>query len=480
MAKSNRLHISQNQKTKKRKPITQFANINTPLYQDATTKIIKVLNQPIWHVYKNGKFDMAMYSAKDNDSGEQDSIINNIGKALNPKLRNLLTKYHNIPIDINKTKYFDVGFLYSKEKITRIPAKSDNDKKETILKSCASRFRFIPKNTCNDISVNENYKMKSTNAKDQIYYYIDSLLLWPCDMSPCYLLSGKQHVLIIEDYLRTKYHELPIIGELYDGAHNRKNDMCDKLQEYIKQGKLTQEFLLDLLQKNISSPISLSTLTVFKMGLTFYEKMGYMCVGSKEKSSDLTYYKLFNAFCDTILRRTERVFMPITDYINSYNKKGTTHAYKKLKDEFALIKLILHELLPATKFTLETLQDLYKLIDINVYSVDFFCLNQDNTPKAVLLYYILRVNVQYILLDTIEDLTEYDTHSYKHLQLEPTAENKFILAQHSLIPGIGKEYMGIMLPGPITGSISPKKQNEINDKVTKVLRCLEKLTGKQQ
>ena len=481
MAKTKRSHISQNQKTKKHKSIhiQSQTYVDTTLYQDATTKIVKVPKQPIWHVYKNGKFDMAMYSAKENNSGKHDtdSIINNIGKALNPKLRKILTKYHKIPIDVNKPQYYDIGFLYSKKKISDIPSIKTNSKEnDTLLKSCASRDRFKP--TCNAISVNENYIVNSKKAKDQIYYYIDALLLWSDDTNTCYSLSGKQHVLIIEDYLKTQYHNLPIIGELSDAAYNHKNDMCDKLHEYIKQDKLTQAFLLELLDKNIRTHFNLSTFTVFKTGLTYYEKMGYMRVGIKKKSSDLTYYKLFNAFCDDILRRVEHVFMPITEYI-THNKGKGARAYKEIKDKFALVKLILHELLPATKFTLETLQDLYKLIDVSVYSVDFFCLNQDNIPKAILLYYILRVNIKYILDNAMEDLHNDDTQSYKHLQLEPTAENKFILAQHSLIPGIGKEYMGIMLPGPVIGVIGPKKQKEINDKVAKVLKCLETLNGKQ-
>lgn len=63
-----------------------------------------------------------MYSAKENNSAKQDLIINNIGKSLTPKLRNILTKYHNIPIDVNKKQYHDISFLYSNDKITHIPS----------------------------------------------------------------------------------------------------------------------------------------------------------------------------------------------------------------------------------------------------------------------------------------------------------------------------------------------------------------------
>jgi hypothetical protein len=68
-----------------------------------------------------------------------------------------------------------------------------------------------------------------------------------------------------------------------------------------------------------------------------------------------------------------------------------------------------------------------------------------------------------------------DTRSYKHLQLEPTAENKFIADQHNLIPGIGKEYMSVFLQGPITESITKAKQSQITEKMSNILVNLAKL-----
>lgn len=270
------------------------------LYMDATIKVVKVYNQPIWHVYKNNNFEMSIYSADGSAprlKSTEESVINNIGKSLNPKLRTILSTLYNIPIDINrKDNEVRLNFLYSKEKLMYIPiTKIDDKQKDNILQNCGLYYyrSYHPINTCNYISVNENYM----SAKDQIYYSIDGLLLMQSDdTNTCHLLSGKQHVLIIEGYLKGKYLKVPIIGELYDAARSYKTDTCKVIHDYIKQGKLSAEFLFDLIEKHIRSWIELSTLTVFKTGLTYYEKMGYMRVGYKSKEKDKTYYNLFNAF----------------------------------------------------------------------------------------------------------------------------------------------------------------------------------------
>lgn len=166
--------------------------------------------------------------------------------------------------------------------------------------------------------------------------------------------------------------------------------------------------------------------------------------------------------------------MPITEYIAHKAKHNKVDA-TKLKKSIALIKLLLIELLPKVKFNLVTLHDLYRLIDVSLYPYDFFCLNQDNIPKAMLLYYILRVEINNILEESMSNLHEGNTQSYKHLQLEPTAENKFIADQHNLIPGISKEYMSVFLQGPIKGSITKVKQLQITEKISKVLVNLAKL-----
>ena len=287
--------IIKNKTKKVKKNIAQNVSGIDPdniLYKDATIKIVKIYNQPIWYVYKNNNFEMSIYSADGSAprlKNTEESVINNIGKSLNPKLRTILSTQYNIPIDINKKdNEVRLNFLYSNKKLMNIPiTKIDDKQKGNFLQNCGLYYyrSYHPINTCNYISVDENYMA----TKDQIYYSIDGLLLMQSDdTNTCHLLSGKQHVLIIEGYLKGKYLKVPIIGELYDAANSYKNDTCKLIHDYIKQGKLSEEFLFDLIEKHIRSWIQLSTLTVFKTGLTYYEKMGYMRVGTKGKEKEKT------------------------------------------------------------------------------------------------------------------------------------------------------------------------------------------------
>jgi hypothetical protein len=405
-----------------------------------------------------------------------------LNKVLFPELQNK-TSTHKIDhikfivADKENTQLYDQN---PKNKINLEPAEQ---------KSCHDNYFMT--NECLDISVDFDHKKKLA------WYFINSLLQSARIDSLAHRVPGKYYILIAEDYITRTYStdgKYQIRGGLNDMAHFYKLDICDKLNEYLQDKYITPEILAYFVkQVNGNSPrfATLSAMTMFKTGFSFYEKMGYMYVPDEKGliKPSTPYIQVFDLFLDGLLERLRIILMPIAEFIktqkhNQKQDKSDKFLLAKFNESLRLVKLVLHELAPKQKFAIKTLHDLYKIIDTSWYSFDYFM--KDDNPNSsgekqnnrrVLYYSIMRSEIMFILSLIISKLMpDFGVNCHKFRVLQPSPVNIFTLEQHRLLPGIYPAYLGQLISPGQQAIFKGKQYDNIRGKMTKVLDHLKLLS----
>ena len=317
----------------------------------------------------------------------------------------------------------------------------------------------------------------------------------------CHNIAGANQIYIAEHYFKTLVTG-KLMGTLYDGASKYINENCAGMNKLYSTGKLKKDQLDLLFRVDNSSYAKLSSLTIAKTGLTYYEKFGYMAGILNEKQYtgpailDNTYAGCFLAFLNKIEQRVHILELPLADIIKEYvpPKKGTGaltskfssdnnmaggSASKKTKTKktaidpeqpapeipapvtkynkpvvtllakrLPAIKHLLTKLRPDIKFQITHVRDLYKYISGD-YTQDFYCQNYNKTnaklsfDMALIVYSVVKGNITHVLDRLINGLIGKFTPAecVKFLRIEHSADNAFILEQHARFPAVKKEYL---------------------------------------
>lgn len=394
----------------------------------------------------------------------------------NPKLNKVL-----FPELQNKTSEHNsehIKFIVADKENTQLHAHtSDNNLESAEQKSCL--YKYFRTNECLDISVEFDTKKKVG------WYFINSLLQAAQVDSLAHRVPGKYYILIAEDYILRTYSangKYEIRGGLNDMAHLYKLDICDKLNEYLQDKYINPEILAYFVKEANGRFAALSAMTMFKTGFSFYEKMGYMYVPDEKGliKPSTPYIQIFNLFLDGLLDRFRIIFMPIAEFIKTQKQnKSDKFLLGKFNDSLRLVKLVLRELAPKQKFTINTLHDLYKIIDTSRYSFDYFM--KDSGPKSaspktnnrrVLYYSIMRSEIMFILSLIVSKLMpDFGLNCHKFRVLQPSPANIFTLEQHRLLPGIYPAYLGQLqvISRTPQATFRGKQYDNIRDKMSKVL-----------
>lgn len=462
------------------KHTTKSSQANTVLINDGDFKI--ELKNDMYYIYRNNKYKFLVYPMiinKPDITTFIDKSAPQLNKILFPELANTSPYQSN-----------DIKFIASEKRISNIS--HTNNLKATEMESCKSDY--FADNECVDITI----EIK----KNQVYYFVNSLLLAAKVDNIAHILPGKYYILIIEDYINRSNPGDSIIirGGLYDMAQFHKLDICDKLNEYLTENYINQDvFKYYVKQVNSYKFSALSAMTIFKTGFSFYEKMGYMFIPSdndEKKIKPITpYIEVFNLFLDGLLGRFQIILMPIPEFIAQQKKNKSDKIIDEFNYSLRLVKMVLTALKPGEKFELKILHDLYKLIDTNRYSFDYFMkpsitnnsLGGSKTMRGkseklnnrrVLYYSIMRTEIMYILSLIIRtQIPNFGSNCHKFFRLESTVQNIFTLAQHRALPGVHQIYLGQIhhatrTPKPLTRG---KLYDEISKKMNVIIEHLQKL-----
>ena len=397
-------------------------------------------------------------------------VINKlINKSTKPATRTLLHKIFNT--DTKKTKKnrqsletsyefklmaITNGILYDDE---REDEKYDCDK--TRWSSPTTLYDGIASNSkCIDGNI--------TVKGDKLQYYIGSLG-FVHGSSVCRKIPGQVLILLFEKYLKSRKDHV-IHGALHDGASTNNQALCNKLKAISTSGQITREMFLEL--KAELSSVSLSILTVCKTGLKYYEKFGYMTVAGELKGTE-SYADCFNKFLDVLISRLNKLLDSVDNIkCNCKNEALQKKRTLKIKKSLDNLKALLGQVRPDVTFKLDRLVDLYKLIDVDKYSIDFFVKDGKQEYTTNMLLYIGIFNSVVNLLRYIKDIDDDgDSTTTKFLRVDKTDANAFILEQHSKLLTIKCDYLGEMnnITATKNSILSSSKKLEIMEKVTKVM-----------
>lgn len=334
-------------------------------------------------------------------------------------------------------------------------------------------------------------------------FSIGNLMLNVDSDSICHNIAGADQIYIAEHYFK-KLVTGKLMGTLYDGASKYINENCAGMNKLYSTGKLNKDQLDLLFRVNEGTFNRLSSLTIAKTGLTYYEKFGYMSgiLGEKQYTVPAilnnTYAGCFMAFLKKIEHRVHILGLPLAEIIMEYvpPKKGTGALTRKFSSDnnmdggsaskqtktntkktaikpelpspeipvpvtkynkptvsllvkrLPAIKHLLTKLRPDIKFQITHVRDLYKYISGD-YTQDFYCQNCNNSNAkltldlALIVYSVVKGNIIYVLDRLINDLVGKRTpeECVKFLRIEHSADNAFIIEQHARFPAVKKEYL---------------------------------------
>lgn len=395
--------------------------------------------------------------------------------------------------ELAKWDSFDVSFMASKSMrgVSDEIIKAGLDKKDNRnFKNCKAAYYF---RTSNDTGLNSCVTAEISTKGKQGFYYIANLLLEAEADNICHSVSGAEQIYIVEHYFKSLVPGL-LIGSLYDGAHNYMNETCKEINRLYANGKLTKELVNTLLRSG-SNYDRLSSLTVAKTGLTYYEKFGYMAGVTNMKNSDgpalmeLSYAGCFKSFLGKLENRLDILDLKLADILKEHaeepktkkpgdrrsmssnmyggakTKKAKTvkvdnasatekpaevvkpkynkRVVKMLATRLPSIKYLLAKLRPDIKFEFVYVRDLYHYMS-GEYDRDFYCKDnkQMSLEHALLLYAVVTSNISKLLTNILFSLIDETWFNcVKFARVERTRDHEFILEQHARLPAVKKEYL---------------------------------------
>ena len=396
-------------------------------------------------------------------------------------------------VELAKWDSYDVRFMASKSQngVSDEFIEKEIDKNEKhSFKNCEPSYYRRSNNT----ELNSCVTAEISTKGRQGFYYIANLMLDAEADNICHSISGAEQIYIVEHYFKSLVPGR-LVGSLYDGAHNYMNETCKEINRLYTNGKLTKELVNSLLRFNTSGYDRLSSLTVAKTGLTYYEKFGYMAGVTNMKDSagpalmEFSYAGCFKTFLGKIESRLDILDLKLADILKEHVKKpntlkkgdrgamssnnmyggGASKKTKKIKPgpdtekpsevvkpkyskrvvnalatRLPSIKYLLAKLRPDTKFEFVYVQDLYRYMS-GEYTQNFFCKENKHMSleHALLLYAIVTTNISNLLTNILFSLVEEARFNcVKFARVERTRDHDFILEQHARLPAVKKEYLG--------------------------------------